>query len=164
MTEFPTPTELPAIGFLACLSEEHRSFLSCFGRFLRPAAGDVLIHEGDSQTSLYVILSGTLHVVSEAEGRPVLIASLGEGSVLGEVNLFDPATASASVVVRAGGLVWALDRDEMEGFVEADPVAGLALFRALLAQSAKRIRTMNEKLATADQKSTLHHYWDVKGQ
>lgn len=160
MNDLPVSAELPSVGFLSQVSSEHRSFLSCFGKFLRPEVGATLITEGEKQDSLYVILSGNLHIVSVVDGRQVLIASLGEGDALGEVNLFDPGNASASVIVRGSGLIWSLTRDELESFVEADPAAGVSVFKGLLGQVSRRIRSMNEKLATADKKSSLHHYWD----
>lgn len=158
---FSCSTELPSLGFLGQVSSEHRSFLACFGKFHRPEAGTVLITEGEKQDSLYIILQGHLHIVSEVEGRQVLIASLSEGDAIGEVNLFDPGNASASVIVRSPSVIWSLTRDELEAFVEADPAAGMAVFRGLLAQVSRRIRSMNEKLATADKKSSLHHFWET---
>jgi hypothetical protein len=47
MTSASLPeSELPACGFLSMLSQEQRSFLACYGRFLRPRDGDILIAEG----------------------------------------------------------------------------------------------------------------------
>jgi CRP-like cAMP-binding protein len=152
-------SELPAIGFLADVSSEHRSFLACFGKFLRPQSGDILIAEGDAQESLYVILSGTLHIVSSPGDRQMLLASFGEGDSIGEINLFDPATASATAVVRSSGLIWSLSREEFEAFLAADPAAGVAVMKGLLRQVAKRIRSMNEKLATAEQRASFHNFW-----
>ncbi len=152
-------TELPAVGFLADVSSEHRAFLACFGKFLRPASGEILIAEGDAQESLYVILSGTLHIVASADERPVLLAAFGEGDSIGEINLFDPATASATAVVRSTGLIWALSREELEAFLAADPTAGVAVMRGLLRQVARRIRSMNEKLATAEQRASIQNFW-----
>ncbi len=160
MQATPSPeSELPAVGFLADVAPEHRSFLACFGRFIRPQSGDVLITEGERQDALYMILSGTLHVISNAAERPMLLATLGEGDCFGEVNLFDPSTASATAVFRSSGLVWALSREELHAFLEADPAAGVAVLRGLLHQSASRIRHMNEKLASAEQRAAYHHFW-----
>src|SRR6187431_3017596 len=160
MQPAPSPaTELPAVGFLTEVSSEHRAFLACFGKFLRPENGEVLISEGDAQESLYVILSGTLHIVASADERPVLLASFGEGDSIGEINLFDPATASATAIIRNAGLIWTLSRDELEAFLEADPVAGVSVMRGLLRQVAKRIRSMNEKLATAEQRASIQNFW-----
>jgi CRP-like cAMP-binding protein len=152
-------TELPDVGFLSEVSPEHRAFLACFGKFVRPQAGDVLISEGDSQESLYLVLSGSLHIVASANDHPVLLAAFGEGDSIGEINLFDPATASATAIVRSSSLIWSLSREEFEAFLAADPAAGVPVMRGLLRQLAKRIRNMNDKLATAEQRASMHHFW-----
>lgn len=156
--------ELPGVGFLSDVSAEHRAFLACFGKFHRPKSGEILIAEGDAQESLYLILSGTLHIVASADERQVLLASFGEGDSIGEINLFDPATASATAVVRNSGLIWSLSREELEAFLAADPAAGVSVMRGLLRQVAKRIRRMNEKLATAEQRASIHNFWTTNPQ
>jgi CRP/FNR family transcriptional regulator, cyclic AMP receptor protein len=163
-TDFSPESELPAIGFLSEVSPEHRAFLACFGRFLRPKSGDVLIKEGDKQESLYMILTGTLHIISESTERQMLLASLGAGDSFGEVNLFDPGTASASAVFRSSGLVWVLSREELTAFLEADAAAGVAVLQGLLHQASSRIRHMNEKLADAEQRASFHHFWTTQAQ
>lgn len=157
-------SELPPVGFLSDVSSEHREFLACFGKFLRPHSGDTLIAEGDAQESLYLILSGTLHIVSSVDDRQVLLAAFGEGDSIGEINLFDPATASATAIVRTSGVIWSLSRAELEAFLTADPGAGVAVMRGLLQQVAKRIRSMNEKLVTAEQRASLHNFWTTGPQ
>jgi CRP-like cAMP-binding protein len=140
-------TEIPAVGFLTDVPAEHRAFLTGFGKFLRPQASEVFIAEGSPQDSLSLVLSGTLHVVTSLDQHPMLLATLGEGDSLGEINLFDPATASATVIARSECLVWTITREELDGLVEADPIAGLSVMRGLLRQLSRRIRHMNEKVA-----------------
>ncbi len=166
MTDFDlAQNQLPALGFLAGIPEEHRSFLACYGKYHRPQDGDRVIVEGAPQDSLYVILVGKLHIVTGISGdRPMLLAALAPGDSMGEINLFDPGTASASAIARGSSLVWSLSRAELECFLTADPVIGVAVLRALLGQMSKRIRVMNEKLAMAEQKSTLHEFWDDSRQ
>lgn len=165
MTSASSPqSELPAVGFLADVSPEHRAFLACFGRFLRPAPEEVLIKEGDSQESLYMVLAGTLHITTMADGRQMLLATLGEGDSFGEVNLFDPGTASATAVFRSKALVWVLSRQELQAFIEADTAAGVAVLQGLLHQASSRIRHMNEKLADAEQRASFHQFWTTSAQ
>lgn len=156
--------ELPAKGFLSDVCSEHRSFLACFGKFLRLQNGETLIHEGDRQDALYVILSGNLHVVSSAQDRNVLLATFGEGESIGEINLFDPATASATAITRSPVMVWTVTRDELDAFIEADPIAGVAVLRGLLREVASRIRGMNKKLISAEQRASLHNFWNTDSQ
>jgi CRP-like cAMP-binding protein len=69
------------------------------------AAGEVLFEQGDPTDGVAAVLSGRLEVLRR--GRP--LATLGPGSVLGELSLFLPAatrtaTAVASTPVRL--LTW----------------------------------------------------------
>jgi CRP/FNR family transcriptional regulator, cyclic AMP receptor protein len=163
MSENPAPDHpLPPLGFLAGIPEEHRSFLACFGKYHRPEEGETLIVEGAAQDSLYVVLSGKLHIVTAATtDRPLLLATLGAGDSMGEINLFDPGTASASAIARGSAVVWSLSRAELDSFLEADPAIGVSVLRALLGQMSQRIRVMNDKLATSEKKSSLYDLWNV---
>jgi CRP/FNR family cyclic AMP-dependent transcriptional regulator len=160
MSSSPLP-ELPAIGFLADMDASHREFLASFGQFVRPSPhdGETLIEEGKPQPNLYLILSGMLHVVSHAGGRNLLVATLGSGDSLGEVNVFDPSTASASVIARSECLIWQISGDELQGFFADDPIAGIEFMKGLLRLEGKRIRAMNAKLAESEEKSALHSFW-----
>ena len=58
----------------------------------------VLINEGDSSDSVYIVLSGRVKVYStNAEGREVVIATHGPGEYVGELSL-DGGTRSTSVM------------------------------------------------------------------
>ena len=154
----PLP-ELPAFGFLAGVESSHREFLASFGEFVRPKNGEIVIAEGAAQNHLYLILSGMLHVVTTAGERLLLIATLGAGDSLGEVNVFDPASASASVMARSECLIWRITSDQLGVFFSADPEGGVELMQGLLRLAAKRIRAMNAKLVDSEEKSAFHDFW-----
>lgn len=158
----PLP-ELPAIGFLADVESSHRAFLASYGRFVRPTSGEIFIEEGKPQNSIYLILSGLVHVVTSATDRPILIAQLGAGDSLGEINIFDPATASATVIARSECLIWCFSAEELDSFYEADPAAGLAFTKGLLKISCKRIRGLITKLAESQEISAIHSFWKTNG-
>lgn len=145
MQSSPLP-EIPAIGYLSEVAGEHREFLTGYGKFVRTADGQKIITQGDKQDTLYLVLSGKLHVTSNVEGRTVLLAKLSEGNTLGEINLFDPGTASADVTSMGDCLIWSLSRDEIESLFRDDPITGVAVLKGLLKQASSRIRSMNEKL------------------
>ena len=92
-------------------------------------------------------------------GRQVLVATLGEGDSMGEINLFDPDKASATAIARSPGFVWSLSRAELDAFLDADPVAGVIVLRSLLRQVSQRIRSMNDKLASAEVRASFHNSW-----
>lgn len=159
MTSSSPLPELPAIGFLTEVTSCHREFLASFGNFVRPKNGEALIDEGTAQNCLYLILTGMLHVVVATGERSLLVATLGAGDSLGEVNVFDPASASASVIARSDCLIWRITADELGAFFAADAEGGVELMQGLLRLAAKRIRAMNAKLVESEEKASFHDFW-----
>ncbi|MFC3674160.1 cyclic nucleotide-binding domain-containing protein [Ferrovibrio xuzhouensis] len=60
--------------------------------------GATLIREGEAGAFCYLILSGKVEVFRTVNDSKVRLAELGEGGVVGEMALIDPAPRSASVV------------------------------------------------------------------
>src|SRR5258705_12267693 len=61
--------------------------------------GTTIIAAGDITESLYVVISGRLKVmISDDEGREVILAILGPNEFFGEMGLIDDHPRSASVV------------------------------------------------------------------
>ena len=68
---------------------------------------------GDATDSLYIVLSGRLKVMmSDAEGKEVILTILGPGEIFGEMGLIDDEPRSASVVaIEACELLYIAKRD-----------------------------------------------------
>jgi CRP-like cAMP-binding protein len=60
--------------------------------------GATLIREGEPGAFCYLILSGKVEVFRTIDDNKLRLAELGEGGVVGEMALIDPAPRSASVV------------------------------------------------------------------
>ena len=72
------------------------------------------------------------------------------GDTIGEVNIFDPGKASASVVSKSSvSQVWKIDRSSLERFLESNPEAAPRLLVNVATQLSKRLRKTNEKVAMA---------------
>ena len=138
--------ELPAIGFVADISDEDRLILSGYGEFLPVQDEQVLIEEGQDQNCLYFIISGRLHVTTEDEGRRTLLGRLGPGDLVGEVNVFDPQKASATVMGIEFSQVWRMDRAMLDAFTKESPAAASQLLLHISTQLSRRLRETNEKV------------------
>ena len=138
--------ELPAIGFVADISDEDRLILSGYGEFLPVQDEQVLIEEGQDQNCLYFIISGRLHVTTEDEGRRTLLGRLGPGDLVGEVNVFDPQKASATVMGMEFSQVWRMDRAMLDAFTKESPAAASQLLLHISTQLSRRLRETNEKV------------------
>jgi CRP/FNR family cyclic AMP-dependent transcriptional regulator len=156
--EFNSP-QLPAMGLVARLEEEDRLLLSGYGNFLPVQEGQVLIEEGHNQDSLYFVISGVLHVHTDADNKRTLIARVAAGESLGEINIFDPGTASASVTAKSFTQIWKATREDIEAFTTAYPEAGNRLLTALIGEMSRRIRHMNEKLVAVEGESAYQNFW-----
>ncbi len=137
--------ELPPIGFLETLSEDDLRLLSSYGQFTPAEKGTEIIVEGEPQEQLYLIISGILHVVREQNNTRTLLWRASPGETLGEVNLFDPGTASATVVAQEYAQIWSITRGDLEDFVNAYPEAGAQLMLGISRLLSKRLRAMNER-------------------
>lgn len=140
---------LPQMGFASEFDPEERAQLGNFGEFISLTDGDVLIQEGDKQDSLFLVVMGTFHVQTEVTGRPVLLGTMKAGDTVGEVNIFDPGNASASVVSKSISTVWKIDRARLEQYLEAHPRTAARLLVNVSTQLSKRLRKTNEKVAMA---------------
>ncbi|MCE1187411.1 Crp/Fnr family transcriptional regulator [Zoogloea sp.] len=73
----------------------------------RVPRGSAVVHEGDRTDFVYFVLTGNLKVmVSDEDGREVILTILGQGEMFGEMGVLDDSPRSASVVaVSASDLV-----------------------------------------------------------
>jgi len=140
---------LPEMGFATDFDIEERTQLGNFGEFLSLADGEVLIEEAHNQDALFMVISGTFHVQTVVTGRPVLLGTLKTGDTVGEINMFDPGNASASVVSKSFSEVWRIDRARLEQYLEAHPRTAARLLVNVATQLSKRLRKTNEKVAMA---------------
>ena len=154
-----TRPELPRFGILKGMEDEDRLHLSDFGEFLPAHPKQQIITNGMAQDSLYLVISGVLHVHLTIDGREKLITRIEAGETLGEVNLFDPAVASASVTAQEFSQIWKANRADIEAFVETYPKAGCDLLSGILAGMSRRIRNMNERLTDHESQNELLRMW-----
>jgi CRP-like cAMP-binding protein len=140
---------LPEMGFASEFDLEERTQLGNFGEFLSLAEGEVLIDEGHNQDALFMVVSGTFHVQTVVTGRAVLLGTLKAGDTIGEINMFDPGQASASVVSKSFSEIWRIDRSRLEQYLEAHPRTAARLLVNIATQLSKRLRKTNQKVAMA---------------
>src|SRR5580704_1802940 len=105
--ELSKPT-LPTFSWIGQLKPDDRELLSSYGEFFPAYPGTVVINEGEMQTSVFVVISGHLEVRAkqeEDETEP-LLAHVGPGETLGEISLFDPGPAAATVRATEFSQIW----------------------------------------------------------
>lgn len=93
----PAPVSTPP-GRPAHLNEQEAAWLAVLGQKLRADAGEVVVKEGDTSRSFYVIENGDMEVRKRAGSDDRTLATLGTRDMFGFMAFVDGKPRSASVV------------------------------------------------------------------
>jgi serine/threonine-protein kinase len=96
---------LKSIDFFRSFSRLEIEELVQFGTFIRYEPAQVIVREGDVDTTFFVLLSGTVRVIKNNRK----IADLPKGSCFGEMGAFTKTPRTAHVVAREPCIVLKLD-------------------------------------------------------
>jgi SulP family sulfate permease len=103
------PAVAGALNFFDSI-EDRIAFLGFLQR-IELAQGQPLFHEGQASGEAYFVESGELEVVkATAQGRPIRLAKVVPGSMIGEMALYSGKPRTASVVAAAPAVLRALTR------------------------------------------------------
>lgn len=137
-----TPIRLAAVETFKHLNAADLALLE--GR-LEPMSvhcGSILIRQGETADTLYVVVSGRFAVEIEGQGAPV--AEIAAGSPIGEIAFFAGGTRTASVRAIRDSVVVALTKEDFEEISRRAP----AIWQPIAA-------TLADRLAAETRKSNL---------
>jgi CRP-like cAMP-binding protein len=152
-----TSPQLPAVGLVSEMSQEDRDALSAYGSFHYANPGDTLIQEGVAHGKLFFIITGLLHARHEGEGGDILLGPIRQGEWVGEVDLFDPASAVCSVVAIEPSQYWMITRADLEDFINNYPEAGIRILIGVAATLGRRLRGLTKKLTEQTELATIRN-------
>ena len=137
---------LRTVSILRTLSDDElRAFCTLLtAREVKPR--ERIIEEGTAVHAFYIICSGVVHIRRLAQKREMLIARLGVGGFFGEINLFDPGTATASVYAMKPTTVAFVDYDTLHTFMQQHPATGYKIVSAMMTEMCRRFRLTSNRL------------------
>lgn len=106
-------------------------------------AGEVVFRQGDTAEALYVVTRGSVSAVSVVRGavnRLQRFASLGPGTMLGEMALLDQAGRSADAVADNDACLQVLSSANLERLLQEHPEVAAKLYRNMAAHLGERLR------------------------
>ena len=107
--------------------------------------GDVIVKEGEQAVALYLVLSGRVEVVKQAEGaNPQVQGILGSGDFFGEMALIDDYPRSATVRALEDTECLELWRWDFRYELHRSPSIAVEMLPDL----SRRLRQTNTQLAT----------------
>jgi CRP/FNR family transcriptional regulator, cyclic AMP receptor protein len=115
-----------------------------------------IVAEGASMHEFYIVCTGVVHVRRLSQDHEVLLARIGRGGFFGEINLFDEATATASVYAMDEVRLAVITNSTFRGFMSSRPEIGYKITARLLNEVSLRLRQTNERLVHSMFWSTTH--------
>lgn len=111
------------------------------GRLVTSRPGERLITEGQPVRTLYFVIAGEAAVVKEdVPGKPVALATVGKGAVLGEMSLLDNAPAFATIVVTEPLQSVAIAHADFTDLIDQHPRIGCKVFRKIAKTTSLRLK------------------------
>jgi CRP/FNR family transcriptional regulator, cyclic AMP receptor protein len=125
-----------ALYMFGILNDSDIEWLSKNGRNRALAPGDVIITEGQSIDTLFIVLSGELQVYS----KDLDIARLQAGEIVGEISFVDSRPPLSSVKALADSNVLAILADRLRTKLGKDAHFASRFYRAVAVFLADRLR------------------------
>jgi CRP/FNR family cyclic AMP-dependent transcriptional regulator len=136
---------LKAVPLFASFPEEQLRMLTTMVTRRSVGRNTTIMSSGDATDSLYIVLSGRLKVMmSDSEGKEVILSILAPGEFFGEMGLIDDEPRSASVVsIEPCELLSITKRDFKRCLAENFEMA-MGVMRGLV----KRLREADRKIGS----------------
>jgi CRP/FNR family cyclic AMP-dependent transcriptional regulator len=130
-------------GPFASLDEAALRELAPAGAVRSYARNVVVVSEGDTTDSLYVVLAGRVKAfVSDENGREVVVNTIGVGDYFGELVL-DGGPRAASIMTLDACRLYVIPQAEVERMLERSP----ALARDLMRKLIGKVRSLTARVA-----------------
>jgi len=137
----------PAVGlfetaFLTGLTAADRSALQRHLQTLKLPAGDRLFDEGDPADRLYLLLSGSVSLLSQpdADGRSQRYLSISPGMLLGETAMLDGGGRTAAAVADTDVELVMLDAAALDLLQRERPALAATLYQRIAVHLSQRLR------------------------
>lgn len=108
--------------------------------------GSELFGHGTKGRDLYVIEAGQVVIQRPTSYGTIHLATLGAGSLFGEVNFLSGNERSAEALAVKPCRLLVADADELERIIETDPDLGVQLYWGFWSNLSSKLRSTNEEL------------------
>jgi CRP/FNR family transcriptional regulator, cyclic AMP receptor protein len=124
--------------------DQLRMLTAVVGRRSVPRSTTVMA-SGDATDSLYIVLSGRLKVLmSDAEGKEVILSIIGPGEFFGEMGLIDDSPRSASVLAIEPCELLSISKRDFKKCMGENFDMAMAVMRGLV----RRLREADRKIGS----------------
>jgi len=146
---------LAQITMFEHLGAEHLERLSALLQERRFSKGEIIFHQGDVGTALYIVRRGEVAIrLSSPEGKEVILSLLGRGDAFGELALLDGEPRSTDAVAREETSLLCLQQEVFRQFLTEHPQLAMDLL-AVLSRMVRRVTQLVHDTAFLDARARL---------
>jgi len=138
---------LTAASFLDILPPAARELLLAIARPVAYVPTQILVRQGEPARGAFILRQGTVDVlVVLPGGESLTVATLGPGSILGEMALIELGTATATLRATAPIEGWFVAHEDFRALVTQASPAALSLQHAVTTVLADKVAALNVRL------------------
>lgn len=134
---------LSGVSLFGALSPETRQRLAGDSQVHDLTRGEILIREGESGESLFVVLNGRLRAYVNDDNGPRVVGEISAGETVGEMAALSDQPRSASVRAIRPSRVLEISREAFHRHVEQDPRALAGIARTIIERLTNSIHRTN---------------------
>jgi glycine/D-amino acid oxidase-like deaminating enzyme/CRP-like cAMP-binding protein len=116
--------------------------------------GALVCAQGSSGGSCFVVVSGIVDVTTQLGGKPRRLASLGPGSIFGQVSLIDGQPRSATCSMREAGVLLEMEQEPCARLFDERSSAALKFLSAINQGLIAALRGADRRLLRAQPEAT----------
>lgn len=131
-----------AVPFFAEVDTARLKLLAYASERLDFDAGALVFEEGGSSSEVYFILAGKAEILAGGRDGPIVVATLPEHSLFGEISALCDVPRTASVRAGEPLSVLRIPGDAFVGLIEETPSLALKIVRELAARLARTTRDL----------------------
>ncbi|OGV41916.1 MAG: hypothetical protein A2X46_17845 [Lentisphaerae bacterium GWF2_57_35] len=133
--------------FFDDLTPTEISRVESIGKVRKYQRGDFIIHEGQTGSSFFLVISGRVEVRKNlGDGKHRKLVELGACDLLGEVGFLGVIFRSASVVALSQAVLVEFERDAFDRLVQDEPMLGLKVYRGMARELAQRLARTDDEV------------------
>lgn len=136
---------LRAVPLFASVADDQLRMLTTMVTRRSAARNGIVMAAGDSTDSLYIVLAGRLKVMmSDSDGKEVILSILGPGEFFGEMGLLDESPRSASVIAIDPTELLCVSKRDFMRCLQDNFEMSMAVMRGLV----RRLREADRKIGS----------------
>lgn len=108
--------------------------------------GEVILKQGNSNASLYIIKNGHVSVVTRVLEQALEVGQLHEGDLFGDMSFVDTDSISTDIVALGDVTIDVVTDKDVEDIIKNDPMFYGRFYHALAKLISYRLRQKNDQL------------------